>query len=222
METLSKASIRDLLSNVLRENPTWTQLAEAIADVFSDNIEAPIDQTANIRSMRQDTDPKILEQTTRLLGFDLTRDVLTLTEESLTKIVTQLPLYPLYNSTALFKNFVELILNSLVNVEYLFTQNYVAFYPAPKGPLVHEGGSWFKTTHINLDVSLLNLASLDLSNATDFFARVQEIFYNFAPITLVIREFYFGIVFSDTDWVGGSAFGIAVGLEVGSLELTVS
>lgn len=221
MDDIQRASMKDLLTNILRDNSTWRDLAAATADVFENNIEDPIDQLAKIRWIRRDTDPKVLENAARMLGFDLTQDVLYLNAENLTKIVTQLPHYPDHNSTKYFSNFIDMILNAITDVRYLYTRDYINFEERPGGALVIDGGEWFLTTHIELNLGLLHFDSLLLSDGDSLFTRVQQLFYSFAPIALVIERFYFSIVYDDKDWVGGSAFGVGAAFVLGDAEVVI-
>ena len=222
MDDIQRADIRDLLNNTLRDNPTWRDLAEAIAQVFNTNVEDPIDQLAKLRWIRRDTDPKVLEQAARMLGFDLTQDVLYLNAENLTKIVTQLPHYPDHNSTRYFTNFIDMILNAMTDVRYLYTKDYINFVEKNKaGRLVIDNGEWFLTTHIELNLALLHFDTLLLADGESMFSRIRDLFFSFSPITLVIERFYFTIVFDDKDWVGGHAFGIGAAFQPGDIEVDI-
>jgi len=221
VEGIKRADVRDLLTNILRENPTWRDLASAVSQVFAVNVEDPIDQLAKLRWIRKETDPSILEQSARLLGFDLTQDVLHLNAENLTKIVTQLPHYPDHNSTRYFPNFIDMLLNAVTEVKYLYTNDYINFVDTPSGPLVIDGGDWFLTTHIELNIGLLHLDSLLLASGQSLFSRVKELFHTFSPVALVIERFNFVIVIGDKDWIGGKAFGIGARFHAGYAEITI-
>ncbi len=217
----TRASIKELLTNTLGDNKTWAELVDAAAQVMEVNVEDPIDQLTKIRYIRRDTDPNVLALSARMLGFDLTQDVLYLNAENLTKIVTQLPHYPDHNSTKYFINFVDMILNAVTDVRYLYTKDYADFVEQPNGRLVIDGGEWFLTTHIELNIGLLHLDSLLLADGESLFSRVKALFHNFAPIALVIERFYFTIIIDDKDWVGGSAFGIGAAFHHGEYEITL-
>lgn len=216
----TRASIKELLTNTLGDNKTWAELVDAAAQVMEVNVEDPIDQLTKIRYIRRDTDPNVLALSARMLGFDLSQDVLSLNAENLTKIVTQLPHYPDHNSTRYFSNFIDLILNSVTDVRYLYTKDYVNFVEQ-HGDLVIDGGDWFLTTHIELNLSLLHLDSLLLADGESLLARVKELFFSFAPIALVIERFYFTIIIDDKDWVGGKAFGVGAAFALGDAEVDV-
>lgn len=213
------ASILDLMPAVLETKPTWTDMMDVFARVMDTNVESQITQLEGIRSLNQDSDIRLLTSTARLLGFDLTQDVLNLNADNLTKIVSQLALYPDQNGTELFIKFIDLVLNSITSIQYLWTVDYLNFYPEPGGPTIAEGGSWFKTTHIDIDVTLLSLESLVLSSGQTLIGRVTELFYGLAPVALVIERISLSEVFADRDWLGGAAFGI--GAVVAYSEATV-
>lgn len=187
------ANAADLNVEILKQNPTWDDMLAAFDGMMATNVDAPIAQLETIRYLDPLAEVEVLQKTTRMLGFDASQDVLAMSAENLTRLVTQLPLYPDYNSTLLFQNFIDLLLNSITSIEYLFTKDYVNFYPYPKGDMITEGGPWFKTTHISLYVELLNPESLDVISGKPLFRRVLDVFYTFCPIALVIKNFFFTI-----------------------------
>ena len=203
-----RADVVDLAPMPILENTTWTDMLDVFAQVMDTNVENPISQLEKIRFIGEGNDDNILRYTARLLGFDLTQDVLNLNADNLTKIATQLSLYPDSNGTDMFVKFLDLVLNSVTEVDYLYTKDYVNFYVKRKGNLVQDGGVWFKTTHIELALTLLNLDTLSLSPGTSLLQRVHELFYTFAPVSLVIERTNFIVIIPDEEWLGGKAFGL--------------
>lgn len=195
MTTIAPVNLNELLVDLLNNNPTWYDLISAMDQVFATNIDDPINQLENLRDLTPTTPDLTLQKTARMLGFDLSSDVLNFSTSSLTKIVTQLALYPDQNGTELFNKFIDLLLNAYTEVTYLYTQDYEFFYDHPYGALVTEGGLWYKTTHIELSISLLItneiLNNVKLGTNHTFYQRLMELFYNFAPIALVIERMFF-------------------------------
>lgn len=214
------ASLLDLLPSRLKTKQTWIDMMEVFQRVMDINVEGPQKQLESIRDF-QESDDGILNSTARLLGFDLTQDVLNLSSDNLTKLVSQLSLYPDNNGTEKFVKFIDLLLNALTEVEYLWTRDYVNFYRAPKGPTIKEGGPWFKATHINLTMALFTRDTLVLAPGQTLYGRTKELFYTFAPAALVIERLDFAEYFEDKDWLGGSAFGIGCTLLPGEIEITI-
>lgn len=207
MANIAPAGIINLLKEPDSNNQTWIDLVNAFEQVVTDNIEHPIQSLETIRYITIDADQDILQRTARMLGFDVTQDVLNLNSESLTKVVTQLAMYPDKNGTEIFNKFIDLILNSTTTINNLYTTDYMNFSKT-HGTLIHEGGKWFKTTHIELSVEILSSALDKFSPG--LFRRILGVFYNFCPIALVIKHFYFIITFKDEDYPGGKAFGLGV------------
>lgn len=212
------ASASDLLVEVLGSNQTWADLVDAFNSVVEINIDDPIFQLERIRFITQDSEQEMLKATARMLGFDESQDVLNLNSDSLTRLVSQLPLYPDQNSTIYFPNFIDVLLNSSIAVSYLFTRDYVNFRPVPQGALITDNGQWFKSTHIGLTVALLSLESLLLPPGKTLLSRVKELFFSYSPIALVIEHVRFAVILDD--WPGGSAFGVTTKL-IGGNAYTV-
>lgn len=186
-----QANTLDLTVPLVKDNPTWADMISAFDGMMAADVDAPIQQLDVLRFLEPGTDPVIIQRTVRMLGFDVSQDILGMNAGSLTRLVTQLPLYPDYNSTVLFENFIDLLLNALTSVEYLYTRDYTNFYSYPKGTMITEGGQWFKTTHVNLLVELLQADTAASSGSKTLFQRIVEVFYTFCPIALVLNNFIF-------------------------------
>lgn len=214
-----QAEVADLAVPIIKANTTWDDMIDVFNTVMATNVDSPIEQLERIRFISASTDDPILATTARLLGFDLSQDVLNLNADNLAKVVTQLSMYPDQNGTQYFTKFIDLVLNANTEIVSLYTEDYLNFYEQPKGALLIDGGTWFKTTHISLSINLFSLATLNLSSGETLFDRVKELFYTFAPVALVIDRTDFSEIFADEDWLGGSAFGI--GAALGYDEVTV-
>lgn len=201
---IQEATLMDLTGGTpAAETAVWGSLIEAFDAVLQRNVDEPNRQLAELRFLRDAFDRSILQQTCRMLGFDITQDVLDL-QTDLTKLTTQLPLYADYNGTVAFEKFIELLLNSECEIEHLWAQVYKEdldhYYdwttaPPALSDLVYNGGNWIKTTHIDLKMSLMNGAadfnSVVLKPGQTLFQRVVEIFFDYAPVSLVLRNFWF-------------------------------
>lgn len=186
-----KGEVPDLLTPFLRRREVWNTLAEAMEEVFSKNIEYPIEQLEHIRFLREGTDENILIESCRMLGFDLTQDVMNISVNRFTALVNQLPKYNDYNGRQEWINFFGFLLGSPASCQYLWTEDYAEFFPKAKGRLMVEGGSWYKTTHINLRIKRDNLEGVYLEQGQDLLDKVEELFHGQAPATLVLRRVTF-------------------------------
>lgn len=192
-ENISDATGIDLLTPRLKDLQVWNDLITSFHEVMDSNVEQPIKQLENLRDLSRNADRQSLVETCRLLGFDITQDVLNISVENVLALAGQLGQYPDNNGTENFVKFLSLMMNALVGIDYLYTWNYRDFYPKPYGELVMNGGSWYKTTHVDLGIELASLAGLYLKPGQKLDQRVKEIFYDEAPVTLVIHNLYFDI-----------------------------
>ena len=198
------ASIHDLVVPGLASNTTWSDMVDVFDMVMFNNVEDPIRQLEDIRVISPLSDPESLKLTARLLGFDVSQDVLNMNSENLTKIVSQLAHYPDENGTENFYKFIDLILNAHTEVINLYTNNYVNFVKALNGVLpgvlLMDGGRWFKTTHIELRINVPNSSTLAVGIGQTVMDRIVSLFYSFSPAALVIELLTMVVVFGNQDW----------------------
>lgn len=189
-----EASILDLAPDILTDIPLWNDFFTAVGQVFTDTINSPLDQLSSIRKVEASIDPAVARATARLLGFNVAQDIMVMSSNNLTKLVTQLPLYSLHSSTEKFVNFISLLIDGNVAVTYLWTTDYVNFSsvtPKEQDQVVH-GGRWFKTMTIDVNVSLRSPELALKYPGRPLFNRVLSAFYQFCPAQLVIRNLDFG------------------------------
>lgn len=191
---VAPASVVDITAEPLKSLDVWRDLAEVFQQVFTANINQPIKDLEHIRFLAPNTDVEVLRRTVRMLGFDLSQDLMEFSSSKLLKVIPQLALYPESNSSTQFVKFFDFLLNASTEVEYLYTEDYANFYTQPQGTLITEGGSWYKTTHINLFMALFitteQLKNVNLTNGS-FKDRILEVFYEYAPAPLVVHRFCF-------------------------------
>lgn len=176
----------DMTVPIVKLTPTWDDMLEVFNRVMEDNVDGPIEQLERIRFISGESEDAVLASTARVLGFDLSNDVLSMNGDNLIKLVSQLPLYADQNGTDLFIKFIDLIFNAQTTVDNLYTQDYVNFLTAPKGPLIIDKGAWFKTTHIDLSIQLFHSEAIVLNEGVKLIDRVQELFFQLAPVALVV------------------------------------
>lgn len=200
---INDAEILDITTSRLKDRQVWTDLAVAFDEMILANVDDPIRQLEVIRYLPPDADQNILADACRMLGFDLSQDVLNLSVDKFTRIATQLGMYPDTNGTEAFTKFISMMINGFCNVDYLWSEDYVNFYAKPKGLILEKGGRWFKTTHVELSMGFLTLAGLQLKSDQTLHQRVKELFYQQAPITLVIERLSFS-AYTKTDVAFGA------------------
>lgn len=179
-----------LVGTPLESNLTWTDLLEAFDHVMQGTVDTPIKQLTTIRKITRDTDEAILRQTCHMLGFDLSADYFKLSNNDILRIVSQLPLFAEHAMDVHWSRFLDFVLNAKTEVSYLWTQDYKTFHRKPLGSKLYEGGTWYKTSHVEFVVELR--ASPQLieevfgSSNSSLAKQLADIFYEYAPANLVV------------------------------------
>jgi hypothetical protein len=199
MIDIQDASVSDITTSRLTDREVWATLVEAFDAVIIANVDDPIKQLESIRFLSPGADPKTFVDVCRMLGFDLSQDILNMSQDKFTKLASQLGMYPDTNGTEDFTKFISLMTNGNCTVEYLWTKDYVNFYNEPLGQLLVDGGTWFKTTHIDLNMGFSTLDGLQLKDGQTLGQRIVDIFYQQAPAALVIKKQTFTVTMSTDD-----------------------
>lgn len=187
-----KINFESLQPEFFSNQQTWMEFMEALADVIQEQVRDPIGEIEDIRHIVEGTDPEVIANTIKQLGFDIPFDLIEHNSERLAKSVYMLSLFHEISGTKDFVKGVQFVLGREIEVRNLWTNNYVDFYPEPGGPLLADGGDWYQTTHIDLGMELLpSDKNLVLPEGKTMADRLMDAYFEFAPINHVIRDFYF-------------------------------
>lgn len=189
----SPVHLTELVPDLVSNETTWKDLLEVLDSFHKEQITIPALELERIRFLRT-RDSEILQRTVRMLGFDLSSDILSLNSIGLQRLVHLLPLYHEQNGTEKFQKFLSFLLGREITYNQLYTRDYRNFYYKPLSALIIDGGSWYKTTHIDVNVDVSGLSEqLIIRPDQNIRDRLTEIFYAFCPINLVIKHLYFVI-----------------------------
>tara|TARA_B100000700_G_scaffold101966_1_gene114992 strand:+ start:38157 stop:44120 length:5964 start_codon:yes stop_codon:yes gene_type:complete len=201
---MSKIDFESLVPELYSNNQTWMEFMEALADTIQEQIRDPIKEIEDIRHIVDGTDPQIVANTIKQLGFDIPADLVAHNADRLAKSVYMLSLFHERSGTSDFVKGIRFVLGRDVNVSNLYTNDYVNFYEEPWGPLIADGGDWYKTTHINLNMEILpSDANMVLPVGKTLSDRLMDAYFEFAPINHVVRTFYYTIQLQSTIGVAG-------------------
>lgn len=180
-----------LLSQVLNDQETWDQFCEAFDEFLEENVNGYIHQLAEIRDIKPETDDVFKKQALRMLGFSLDDSVLDRFDSTdLFVFLQDFPRYAERSGTDALALMLGRILKSNVQMNNLWTNDYVNFLQAlPVGEkTVEEGGHWFLSTHVDVTFDWTSLEALTPSDGMSLPKRIYDIFYQLAPINLVLRS----------------------------------
>lgn len=152
----------------LEANEAWAELFE-ILDAHNDeqNLKT-IEQLLNIRRINGDTNDELAEASIRQLGINITRDLMQYRLPSLKRVIDCLPDWQQVSGTTQWPKFVGMLLGGQFDSSRLYTADYQTFVPTPLGTLIQDGGTWYKSNKVNLEVDAhLIDGGLDLTITKD-------------------------------------------------------
>lgn len=165
---------------------TWSDLFEQAGLTWDELIRDPIHQLEHIRQYDGNTDPKILIQALYQIGFHVPLELIEPHIQKLGQALHILSLYHEQEGTKYFHKVLRFLFDRSVDIQPLFSDGCDSFYPEPLGALITDDGEWYQSSHVDLFIGLKEQDTdiVDLKN------KLLNLFYQFAPINLVVRNFW--------------------------------
>lgn len=190
---MEKLTFYGLQPDIFFSQPWFEEFVTVYADVINELIRDPISQLQSIRDISNIKDPWVASQTLKQIGFDLPIDFIRHNMDKLKSALSQLVLYAERSGTSDYADQLQFIFGRSVDVVELYTNNYKDYYERPYGPLLIDGGEWYKTTHIDLGMQALPTDSLVIPRGKLRRDRYIDAFYELAPWNVVVENFYYNI-----------------------------
>ena len=196
---MEKMTFDGLETEMFTQQVMWQDFLEALADFYQTQVREPMEGLREIRNITETTDPNVVLLTLRDLGIDTPLDLI-LNPERLMKSVYMIPLVYQHSGLDSMWRVIEFILGRRMSVTPLWTEDYIDFYPEPFGPKRVDGGTWYKTTHVNLTMQTVGSdARIILPRNQTLKDRLLSAFYSYAPVNLVIDKFAFTVDVESSD-----------------------
>ena len=174
------------------DNPLWSDLFDEIQELAEDFFHDPSTELANIRNSRN-LDTKSLQDIVYLyrnsnqLGYEFLRDFFT--EEDYDVLYSFASLFFNRRSTRSLQGFISYLLGTRFELNQLWTNSaatddYTRFFTRAQlsdTDLITNGGTYYNTSQVELSFD----ATLNSQQDDD---RIRELFYNLAPIWLVLNR----------------------------------
>jgi len=159
-----KSQTSDFFLDFIQDNPALGELFDIIGQHNDDLNISTIQQLVDLRRVDKNSTTEVLEESAQQLGINVTRDIMSFRSEVFKKIFDTLPEYSEVSGTKDWSKYVAMILGANFESYRLYTNDYQSFVPTPLGTMIKDGGSWYKTTHVDLEVDahLIN-SGLDLT-----------------------------------------------------------
>jgi hypothetical protein len=190
---MNKIDFSELDVEFIRQEPLWGSFLDALQEFYTDQVRNPLQQLREIRDLKATTSLVFIKQALSDMGITIPPDMI-VNPERLYNSVYMIPL--LHRVTGLESAYraISYILGRRVRVYDLYTEDYVSFYEEPYGALRIDGGTWYKATHINLEMQKVGSDSnIHLPSGTTLKDRFLSAFFTLAPINIVIDQFFFSI-----------------------------
>ena len=175
------------LPPAMRESPGWKQVCDALTSL---QLQRAAAQT-NLRLLHRVT-PDSSETQLRHLSASLGHpyeSALSVYAATMLALPGQLGRWREVTGTDDWWRFMSYFLGADMQVVSLYTNDYKSFFPKPLGQLVVHGGSWYRTTHVNIIVNFRQVRfSLQPRSNQTLYDRVLELISQYIPITLRVHD----------------------------------
>ncbi|QYW05474.1 hypothetical protein pEaSNUABM25_00118 [Erwinia phage pEa_SNUABM_25] len=152
----------------VESNEAWAELFQIFDDHNDEQNLTAIQQLLDLRRINADSNDELAAASIRQLGINLTRDLMSARLPTLKRVIDCLPDWQQVSGTTQWNKFVGLLLGGQFDTNRLYTADYQTFLPTPLGALIQDGGQWYKTNKVNLEVDAhLIDGGLDLTITKD-------------------------------------------------------
>ena len=180
-------SAANYLPPAMRESKGWAEIGQALTSLQLQRAEV---QT-NLRLLHRvtpDSGEAQLKHLASTLGHPY-ESALSPYAATMLALPGQLGRWREVTGTDDWWRFVSYFLGADMQVTTLYSNDYKRFYPKPLGQLVVHGGSWYRTTHVNLVVNFRQLRfSLQPRSNQTLYDRVLELIWQYIPVTLRVHD----------------------------------
>lgn len=191
---VERTNFGDLEPEYFQQKQFWVDFMEEVSNTLQSQIREPIGEIEDIRHIVENTDPKVISNTIKMLGFNIPADLIKHNSERLAKSVYMLSLFHEIAGTDDFVRSIQFVLGREVQVDNLYTRDYEDFYEKPYGPMIQDGGDWYLTTHIMLGIEVVPTdVDMVLPENETLASRLIAAYFEFAPINQVVYEFYYKV-----------------------------
>lgn len=160
----------EMLPEFFQQNPAL----EELFDTLGATNEVALSQIKELLAIRDPIQDPALIESIRMMGVNLDREIIQKRLPELRKLYNQLPEWRHVSGTTAWPKYVSMLLGQPFNAQRMYTTDYENFYPTPLGTLIQDNGTWYKTTHV--DVEAPSALDLDITmRPSDIEAVVQAL-----------------------------------------------
>lgn len=204
-QALTLTEKQDLENQTERDSlNAWAVFQRAYDEQYRTHVDGYVEAIADLRNITDASDEFTLTMGARMQGFQLDQAYFKrIAVPTLTKMLPVFPQYAEWNQGERWYDFLSMLLDGKVTAKPLYTEDYVNFDVSPGGPLLHAGGTWFKTTHVQVSLSYMGynnvLTSLEQPFSTEPALQMLDAYM---PLNLVLKHLGFYVGFEIKVGVG--------------------
>lgn len=176
--------VNALPEHMRQKSLRWHVLGDVV-DAWRNRWEAQIN---DLRTRQNFLEPANIKMLVTERGHSYESDLTPYAATALS-MPSQLAYWSAVSGTDKWINFVSFLFGAEVAMHPLFTRDYVTFFRKPYGNLVKNGGDWYQTTHVDIDIDVRALQANLLPRASQTLQDCAvEVINKYKPITYRINK----------------------------------
>lgn len=164
------------LLSVLTDNPAWPELVSILSSTNDELMLAQVQSLLDIRNVTEVEDMFVVLNSLRMIGLNISTGLLRKQATRLLAGIDTLQSYYKVAGTGYWDKWAAFIIDDVFNVTRLWTSDYQNFYREARGPTLADGGAWYPTTHVEVEVGAGALLSgIDLTVSYEMIPEISEL-----------------------------------------------
>lgn len=148
-----QTNLNEMLIDLMSTDPAWVELINILGSFNDTEILSNVDALTHIRAI-PNSDRSVIEESFRQLGVNISKDLIAANIDKLTPIFDQVAKWSEVSGTTDWCKYVAFLIDSVFSTRRLWTPDYQVFSPYPEGKTILDGGRWYPTTKVDLEVSV--------------------------------------------------------------------
>lgn len=137
---------------VVEQNPAWVELIDILRSVNDTLILPQVEALMAVRKVSDSDEYAVAEASLRMIGVNISSGLMRKQALRLSAAFDTVNRYHEVMDTANWDKFAAFLIDDLFQVTRLWTADYKTFYRTPVGKRIADGGTWYPTTHVEVEV----------------------------------------------------------------------
>lgn len=161
---------------VVERQAAFDELITMLTAVNDEMVLPHVEKLLEIRRLRDQTDIVTIEASLRGIGINLATGLMRKQARRLAKGFDFLNTYHEVVDTGFWADYAQFLINNIFRVKSLWSADYETFYREPQGETIINGGRWYPTTHVELEVGIgAQYAGFDLKIDHDMVPEIADL-----------------------------------------------